>query len=186
MISIIMATFRRQHAIKDTLIYISQQTLQDYELIIVDNEPNHTYNFIDPKIKYYQHSEKISAAYARNKGIEYVIGDLVCFFDDDDIMSSIYLEEMSKPFSDEKVMITHCGVQLSTRGKADWSYGTPSCMVRRILATPTWSGSHHGHDQTYWKEIIEIVGEDKMVRTNKVLVHALTSRLGGLRGGGSF
>lgn len=185
MISIIMPTYKRQHAIKDTLVYISQQTLQDYELIIVDNEPNHQYNFTDPKIRYHQHSETVSAAYARNKGIEYATGDLVCFFDDDDIMFPIYLEEMSKPFSNENIMITHCGVKLQ-REKLDWTFGTPSCMVRKHLATPTWRNDHHGHDQTYWKEIIKQVGEDKMYKTNKVLVHALTSRQGGLRGGGSF
>ena len=184
-ISIIMPTYRRQHIIQKAVNSIIKQSYTNWELILVDNEPEHTYSFSDSRIRYFNHSERPSASHARNKGIEYITGEFVCFFDDDDTMDPDYLKIMITPFGDPEIHITHCEVWLA-ENRVNQSFCTPSSMVRRHLVTSTWRDDNFGHDQLFWLGILKRIQPHSLVGIKAILVYCGTSQEGGMRGGGKL
>lgn len=182
-VSIIMPTYCRQHTINDTIASIFAQTYTNWELIIIDNEPHHTYSFRNQRIRYYKHSEELGAAYARNQGIQYITGDLVCFFDDDDIMDPEYLKVMSSPFQNSSVQLTTCLIKLVEGAVPSHdSFCTPITMIRKELATATWQRTG-AHDRDYFTPLAKNAPGGSHVLINKVLVRSFTSPKGGLRVG---
>jgi glycosyltransferase involved in cell wall biosynthesis len=181
LISIVMPTLNRKHTIFRAVKSIIEQSYQDWELIIVD-QGNDDYRFKDKRVRCYNHSEILSAAYARNKGIEYIQGDFVCFFDDDDIMLEGYLETMLAPFINNAVQASHCKVRLLKGGDRDsFAFHTPSTMIRRSICVASWE-SRIDHDGYYFYCIL---GEYKVqvVDIDLCLVQAGDSEVGGLRDG---
>jgi hypothetical protein len=181
-VSIIMPTFKRSHTIMESIASILAQTYTNWELIVIDNEPKHTYTFENPKIRCYPHCDEQSASYARNQGVQYITGDLVCFFDDDDLMETNYLEELVKPFIlNPNIKASRCLIKL-VEGVVNDSYCTPTVLIRKDLATPSWT-KWSGHDQEYFGNIIGKLEPDQFVQLNKILVRAYTSLEGGIRAG---
>ena len=153
-VSIIMPTYRRHEIIARTIEKILAQTYPYWELIIVDNDGNLQVQLGDERIRIYRHPEKASAAYARNKGLQYAQGDLVCFFDDDDDMFPHYLERFVTAFQkNPQIKMVRAGM-IVTGGKVNYSYATPECCLRRPFATPTWTMEGPGQDQKYFQSII--------------------------------
>lgn len=186
-VSIIMPTYRRGHTIWQTIRHILAQTYTNWQLIIIDNAANGTMSFADDRITVYSHAQIASASYARNKGIEYCTGDVVCFFDDDDEMFPDYLETLVNGFrSHPHAKLVRCGMIVSN-GRINYSYATPECCLRRQFVTQTWEGRGPAQDQRYFKRIVatnrwsEANGDIVVIR--RALCHALTDNYGGLRVG---
>lgn len=106
--SLILATINRTIELEQFLVSLDAQTLQDFELIIVDQNPD---NRLIPILEKYKnswpithlHSEK-GLSRARNIGIKHCTGDIVCWPDDDcsynpDLLERIY----SMMASDERI-----------------------------------------------------------------------------------
>ena len=141
----------------------------------------------DPRISVHVHAERPSASYARNKGVGYARGELVCFFDDDDFMFPNYLETFVKAFEENPdVKMVRCGM-IVTAGKTNFSYATPECCLRREFVTPSWSNSDPSHDQLYFKSIVATHGwsttQGDILVLNEALCHANCDPRGGLRSG---
>jgi glycosyltransferase involved in cell wall biosynthesis len=186
-ISIIMPTYRRSHTIFRTVQSIRAQTYSNWELIIVDNEGSGDYRFNDPRISVHVHAERASASYARNQGVSYARGELVCFFDDDDYMFPNYLETFVRAFAEKpSVKMVRCGMVV-TAGRINFSYATPECCLRREFVTPTWSNSGPAQDQLYFKNIISTRGWSEangdILTLTEALCHAHCNPRGGLRSG---
>ena len=101
LVSIIMATFERGHLIGETLNSIKDQTYKNWECIIVDD--GSTDNTKEVLAPFLENDERFiyrlrSAAHkkglpgARNYGLDLAKGDLIIFFDDDDIIHPRNLE----------------------------------------------------------------------------------------------
>lgn len=56
-----------------------KRSYPNWELIIVDNDGHGDYSFDDARIRLYHHHQVTGASYARNQGLQYASGDLVCF-----------------------------------------------------------------------------------------------------------
>jgi len=183
--SIIIPTYKRQHSLFYTLASILSQTYTNLEIVIIDNEKNSNYKFSNKRIKYFQHAEEQGASYARNKGLEYATGDLVCFMDDDDIMLPEYLEKMVAPFRDVEVKCVSCNILLvENEIPPHKHFCTPTILMRREYATPTW-GKDGAHDKHYFNSIIGKLPKEYYVEIDDVLIHAYTESVGGLRGAGA-
>jgi glycosyltransferase involved in cell wall biosynthesis len=185
--SIVMPTFRRPHTIFKTIATIQAQTYPHWELIVVDNAGDGGYRFEDPRIGVRVHAEKTSASHARNMGLRYAAGDLVCFFDDDDEMYPDYLAELAAAFrAHPAACMVRCGM-LMRSGKANFSHATPECCLRRQYATPTWDGLGVCEDQRYFQEIARTNGWSEqggeVVVLSKVLCASYGDPVGGLRAG---
>jgi glycosyltransferase involved in cell wall biosynthesis len=185
--SIVMPTYRRPHTIYQTVRTILDQTHTNWELIVVDNAGDADYRFDDPRIRQYRHAEQTSAAYARNCGLRYATGDLVSFFDDDDLMLPGYLEGFARAFATHpSASMVRCGM-VQKSGEIDFSMATPECCLRRRYATPTWEPSGQVQDQEYFAAIVRANGWSEangdIVVIEQPLCHAQTHPIGGLRAG---
>ena len=185
--SIVMPTYRRPHTIDRTIATVRAQTWRDWELIVVDNAGDGGYRFEDPRIRVHVHAETTSASHARNMGLRYVSGDLVCFFDDDDEMYPDYLAELAAAFrAHPAACMVRCGMLMKS-GRVNFSHATPECCLRRRYATPTWDGLDFCEDQRYFEEIARANGWSEeggeVVVIPKVLCAAYRDPVGGLRAG---
>ena len=186
-VSIIMPTYRRSHTLLRTIETIRRQTYCNWELIIIDNEGTKDYQFSDPRIKVYVHAERPSASYARNQGVQYATGELVCYFDDDDEMFPNYLEMFVRTFeAHPEAKMVRCGMIVSA-GRTNFTYATPECCIRREFVTGSWSNGGPAQDQLYFKSIIRRQGwsevEGDIVVVNEALCKANCDSGGGLRSG---
>jgi len=186
-ISIIMPTYKRSHSIYRTIETICRQRHSNWELIIIDNDGGDCYKFEDSRIRVYIHNSRVSASYARNQGLQYVNGDLVCFFDDDDEMFPDYLERFAIAFHHNPgAKMVRCGMILPG-GQINFSYATPECCLRRKFAAPTWTNIDQTQDQHYFQQIISLNSWSEesgdIIVINKALCKANTDKNGGLRSG---
>lgn len=96
--SIIIPLFNKQNFIENTIKSILNQSITDFELIIVndgstDNSEEKVLGFNDKRIHYYsKKNEGVSTA--RNYGIEKAKSDYITFIDADDYWYPNFLEEM--------------------------------------------------------------------------------------------
>ena len=96
MISVIIPTYNRAHTLLSSVASVLNQTLQDFELLIVDDgstddTAQSVAGLADNRIRYLR-KENGGAASARNFGIAHAAGDYIAFQDSDDLWRPDKLE----------------------------------------------------------------------------------------------
>lgn len=96
--SVIIPTFKRIHLLKNAVESVLHQTFQNFELIVVNDNPNDIDAINDlfrtnSKIKIIHHQICKGGNSARNSGINESVGEFIAFLDDDDIWLPNKLEE---------------------------------------------------------------------------------------------
>lgn len=98
-ISVIMPLYNAERFLEETLISVSRQTFQNYELIcVIDGSEDNTVNIVrkfqqkDSRIKLFYNGKHSGAAVARNRGIEEAVGKYLLFLDGDDIFDEELME----------------------------------------------------------------------------------------------
>lgn len=111
-VSIIIPTYNRKQLLYETLQTIFSQTLEPYEIIVVDDHS--TDNTVDYLKKIFGKSIIITKSKnkgpggARNTGIEIATGDYIKFFDSDDLMTNnALLEQVRALESSGKGFVYH-------------------------------------------------------------------------------
>ena len=99
LVSIVTPCFNSQKYILDTINSVQNQTVTDWELLLInDASTDHTERIIkecqtlDSRIKYFKHNHNRGPAYARNLGIENAKGKYLAFLDADDVWLPKFLE----------------------------------------------------------------------------------------------
>ena len=97
-VSIIMPVYNKEKYIKKAIQSVLAQTMQDWELLIIDDGSTDTSfeicsSFKDERIKAV-HVENGGVSSARNIGLDMAKGEYVTFVDGDDTISSLYLESL--------------------------------------------------------------------------------------------
>ena len=95
MVSVVIATYRRDQALANALNSLTTQTYHDFEVVLVDDNASMEWNNkvkaivssyeTQLQIRYFQNKENIGSAKTRNKGIVESKGEFVTFLDDDDL-----------------------------------------------------------------------------------------------------
>jgi glycosyltransferase involved in cell wall biosynthesis len=90
LISVIVPTFNRAKLLEETVNAILSQTVQDFELIVVDNlSDDGTEEFVkkikDDRVRYFRNPNNGIIAVNRNFGIRQAKGKYIAFCDDDDL-----------------------------------------------------------------------------------------------------
>ena len=104
-VSVIIPTYHRSECIVRAVDSVLSQTLQDIEVIVVDDngkatdEGEKTAKIMagytnNPKVIYLRHDVNKNGAAARNTGIRNAAGEYISFLDDDDIYLPQRLELM--------------------------------------------------------------------------------------------
>lgn len=105
-ISIIIPTINRYSDLRNTIGYLMRQSVQDFEIIIIDQTDKDKWEDIaslSNKIVY-QWFEIKSASAARNKGILLAKGEVLLFIDDDVIIEDVdFLANHLKNYEDSTV-----------------------------------------------------------------------------------
>ena len=91
-VTVILPTYNRAAYLKQAIDSIRQQTLTDWELIIVDDASRDSTPDVvrawtqkDPRIRYYRHQHNSGLATARNTGLKHARGTYIACQDDDDV-----------------------------------------------------------------------------------------------------
>lgn len=91
LVTVAIATHNRAKYLRESIISVLGQTLQDFEIVIVDdgstdNTREMVANFNDPRIRYF-YQERAGVAAARNKASDESRGQYTAVHDDDDLMT---------------------------------------------------------------------------------------------------
>lgn len=87
-VSVIVPTYNRADRLERALNSIVSQTCQDFELIVVDDgSTDKTYQLMKsfPKAQYFYIKKNSGVSKARNVGLAFAKGELICFLDSDDL-----------------------------------------------------------------------------------------------------
>lgn len=90
-VSIVVPTRDRCALLRETLASVRDQTVADWELIVVDEASTdgtaaYLASLRDPRIRHARHDEARGVSAARNTGLSMATGELVMFVDDDDLL----------------------------------------------------------------------------------------------------
>lgn len=114
-VSVVLATYKRQDVLPRAIQSVVDQTLPDWELLLVDDEPSDdtqaiAESFGDGRIRYLRHERNRGLCAARNSGIRAARGRYVAFLDDDDVFLAPKLERQAEALdlADERVGIVSC------------------------------------------------------------------------------
>ncbi len=116
-VSVVVPTFSPGPYLYEGLDCLLKQTLEKafFEVIIVLNGPREPYfteikEYIDKNKSLHVnliHIEKLGVSWARNKGIEIAKGEQIAFIDDDDLVSTDYLEALLEIGGPDTVAISN-------------------------------------------------------------------------------
>lgn len=121
LVSIIIPTYNRAHLIAETLDSVIAQTYQNWECIVIDdgssdhtNQVMQTYCEKDFRFKYFHRPEEhLSGGNgARNYGYLKSKGELIKWFDSDDLMHPELLEVQVKDILKNKTQLTFCNLKI--------------------------------------------------------------------------
>ncbi|MDX1371056.1 MAG: glycosyltransferase family A protein [Nitrososphaeraceae archaeon] len=118
--SIILPSFNRAKFLPRVISSISQQTIENWELIIVDDGSTDDTELIvhnlakdEPRIRYV-YQENLERSAARNHGIKEARGDYICFIDSDDFFREDHLESFQELIAEKSfenaVYVSHYSV----------------------------------------------------------------------------
>lgn len=106
--SVVIPTYNRVGILYKALDSVLNQTISDFEIIIIDNgstdgtdEWLHA-SYKDQRIRYFYQKGTGSPAGPRNTGIRYAEGEWVCFLDSDDLWNFNKLENVKKTIEKNK------------------------------------------------------------------------------------
>lgn len=119
-ISIIMPVYNGEHYIDYSVKSILNQTLSDFELIIVnDGSTDKTKSICEEFAKADDriiliNQENQGAHHARNNGLKKARGEYYCFFDSDDYIDTRMLEDLYDIITDYNSDLLVCGFNINT------------------------------------------------------------------------
>lgn len=134
MISVIIPTYGSPMFLEKSIESVLNQTLRDWELIIVDDNNPETEarrqterlvgKFTDKRIKYIQHQHNKNGAAARNTALREAKGEYISFLDSDDEYMPNRLEECVKALknADGDIAGVYTGCEFRRGGKTYLKY----------------------------------------------------------------
>ena len=121
-ISVVIPTYNRAHLIKESIQSVLDQTLQPYEIIVVDdfstdNTEDVVNSFNSPLIKYVKNQRKKGANGARNTGILIAQGEYIAFHDSDDLFFKDKLRKQIQYMSQNiNIGLCFCSIKKKNAG----------------------------------------------------------------------
>lgn len=182
-VSVIVPVYNAENYLEETAGYILGQSLEDIEIIFVDDGSTDSSRDIikrlmggDPRIILLE-QENLFAGTARNKGLEKASGEYLMFWDSDDIFAHDALEKMYEKISAESADICVCaGNQYDC--EADMFYPAPQYL--NLNKIPSESFSRETNEDNILNFTTAVVW-NKMLRRDFVLKEGL--RFQGIRNG---
>lgn len=137
LVSIIMPNYNSEKYIVETIESVRSQTLQDWEMVIVDDcsidgsvEIAQRFTEIDERISLIRFKSNLGVAMARNRAIAAARGRYIAFLDSDDLWKPEKLEKQIAFMEHKKYALTYSGYDLID--EAGNYYGVTFCPPSRV------------------------------------------------------
>lgn len=110
-VSVVVPVFNSQNEITSLIRDLKEQTISNFEIIIVDDgSTDDTKEVVEELIQYdsrfqYVHQDNGGVSSARNKGLSKASGKYVTFADADDSVANNYIETLLSTFTDDEYII---------------------------------------------------------------------------------
>ncbi len=107
LVSIVIPAYNAAETIGELLESIQQQTLKDYEVIVVDDaSTDNTQKVVEcyGNVRYFKHLTNTNVAGARNTGIRHARGKYVTCIDADDKIKPTFLERLSRTLEEDNTI----------------------------------------------------------------------------------
>ncbi len=129
LISVIVPTFNRPLMLQDAINSILKQTIDDFEIIVINDGGCELEKIIDSlninrKITYVKHNTNKGLAAARNTGLKLAKGKYIAYLDDDDIFYSNHFETLIPVLEKEKFKIVYSDAYRAIQVKEENQYKT--------------------------------------------------------------
>jgi glycosyltransferase involved in cell wall biosynthesis len=114
-VSVVIPVYRQPDLLREALDSVCNQTLDNYEIIVVDDNSKTNFKYIineyGDHVRLIVHDENQGAAKARNTGMSSAKGDFVAFLDADDTWEPTKLEKQQTVFEnvDNNVGLVYTG-----------------------------------------------------------------------------
>lgn len=120
-VSVIIPNFNNSKYLEESIKSVSNQTLKDIEIIVVDDcSTDNSWNILqkiaktDSRIKIIRNQENSGAGLSRNAGLDIATGEFIKFLDSDDTMDADVLEYMYNTAKEQNSEII-CGYMKNTK-----------------------------------------------------------------------
>jgi glycosyltransferase involved in cell wall biosynthesis len=126
LISVIVPTKRRNHLLPRALESLFAQTLRDFEVVIVDDNPPEGRVTHDPtlsalirhkQVRVLENARPKNAAAARNHGLRYARGEWISYLDDDDAYRPLKLQKQLEYAERSGLCLGVCGLTYRLHGR---------------------------------------------------------------------
>ncbi|WP_299767517.1 glycosyltransferase family 2 protein [uncultured Dokdonia sp.] len=146
--SVIISVYNKEAFIKKTLQSVFAQTLQNYEVVVVnDASTDRSEEMIQSmgnEIIYHAFTDNKGAAATRNKAIQLATGEYIALLDGDDLWHPYYLEEINnlmREFPTHDIFATAIDIE-DHDGKRTSSYTFPNPKNKQHLEVDYFEGSY--------------------------------------------
>lgn len=151
LISILLPVYNSEKTISETINSLLCQTVQDFELIIINDASNDSsedviMSYSDTRIRYYRNEKNMGLIYTLNRGIRLAEGKYIARMDSDDIALPTRLEKQLEVMEKYPEIIV-CGTGIETFGNVnkrrkilypEHDKQLKECLIRRsCFAHPT-------------------------------------------------
>lgn len=151
LVSVVVATYKREESLRKSLKSLVEQTYNDVEIIVVDDNANEEWNkkvkiIVDEisqlhPIIYIKNKVNKGSAETRNIGIKKATGDYITFLDDDDLYMpnkiKNQVEHMIKTNSDFSItdleLLNESGKRIETRTREYIKDTNKKCLLKYHL-----------------------------------------------------
>jgi len=138
-LSVIIPLYNKENEIKRSIYSVLNQTIQDFEIIIVDDNSSDgglaiVKSFHDPRISCIEQEHR-GVSSTRNHGVNLASGDFIAFLDADDEWMPLHLEtilRLIKTFPEAGMFATASKIT-SEEGKPRWT-------IYKNIPPPPWEG----------------------------------------------
>lgn len=106
--SVIIPCYNRTQFLREAITSVLNQTLPSFEIVVVDDGSDENFRNdlaticeLDNRIQLIQNPENKGVSYSRNKGLNHIHGDYVCFLDDDDRLAPTFFQNALESFDQQ-------------------------------------------------------------------------------------
>lgn len=165
LISVVIPTYNRLPYLKEAVDSVVQQTLCEWELLIIDDgSTDDTFHWLkeieSDQIRVFKQAENQERSAARNLGLWKSKGALIMFLDDDDILRPTALEKLSRPILEDPDLVAAVGARWKfLKDKYTVKIPHPESSIKRNIWPDLLFGwSSVSGQNLYRKSVVQKVG----------------------------
>ncbi len=162
-VSVVINVYNEEENIEDCLKSLREQTLSDFELVVVDDgSTDDTMKIVEEFIDNFDmktfRTEHVGIKKARRKGVKKSSSEIVVIIDADEILEEDFLEKLVKPFEDEDVGAVGGMLKSEGEGWVTEAYGALNEAFYVLRAEGEEADWIQGGCSAYRREALEKVG----------------------------